>query len=180
MNIKQTLTRAHSRPTTLKIVKYIGDDPARFNQLVETFLSGPYPITQRAAWPLSVCVEKTPALIKPHLGKILRYVTKPGVHDAVKRNTLRLLQFIKIPARQQGKVAGICFKFLQDRSEPIAVRVFAMTVLGQLAIEEPDLRNELKSIIEEELPYARPAFTSGSKKVLRWLQANPPTNSYLV
>ena len=65
MNLVETITNEHSKAQCDKIVKYIGCDRSRFAQLVKVFLSGPYRITQRAAWPLSYCVELHPELVRP-------------------------------------------------------------------------------------------------------------------
>jgi hypothetical protein len=137
--------------------------------LVDIFLKGPYRVTQRAAWPLSKCVEKHPRLIIPHLKQILDLVQKRGIHDAVKRNTIRLLQFIDIPKRYHGRIAGICFTFLRNRREPVAIRVFAMTVLADIGTYNPELKPELRIILEDELPYGSPAFTSRARRVLKRL-----------
>src|SRR6187549_2304803 len=131
MDITKELLKEHSKRQTSKVVKYIGNDPKRFNILIKTFLAGPYRVTQRAAWPLSYCVEENPSLIKPHLKSVLKMLSKPDAHDAVKRNILRFLQDIEIPRRFYGTLADRCFSFM-DSKEPIAVRVFAMTVLANI------------------------------------------------
>jgi hypothetical protein len=138
--------------------------------LVAVFLEGPYRITQRAAWPLSYCVEKHPELLKPHWKKILAFVDKPGIHDAVKRNVLRMFQFVRVPKAHQGRTVDLCFRLLSDSSEPVAIRVFAMTVLANIAREEPELKNELIPIIEDQLPFASAGFQSRSRKVLKQLK----------
>lgn len=169
MNIREVLLKEHSRIQTSRIVKYIGKNDDRFASLVKIYLAGPYRVTQRAAWPLSNCIEAHPGLITPHWKVLIDFAKKPGVHDAVKRNTVRLLQFIDIPPKHQGKVADLCFRFLQDTSEPIAVRCFSMTVLARIAKEKPELKNELKILIEDQFPYATPGFLSRAKKVLKQL-----------
>ena len=170
MNLKGAILKEHSKRQCHKVVTYVGASPARFSQLVEVFLSGPYRITQRAAWPLSVCIENNPQLIAPHLKKILDYTLKPGVHDAVKRNVVRLLQFIDIPVRLQGQVAAICFQFFSNKKEPVAVRVFSMTVLSHLAKKLPELKNELIPLIEDQMPYGSAGFISRGRKVLKELK----------
>ena len=65
-----------------------------------------------------------------------------------------------------GEAADICFGYLVDHKETIAVRVFAMTVLGNICRREPDLGIELRLVIEEELPYASAGFKSRAKKIL--------------
>jgi hypothetical protein len=169
MDLRKEILKEHSKKQTGKIIDYVGDSPTRFKALVDVFLQGPYRVTQRAGWPLSYCVERSPALIKPHLKSILDHLRKPGIHDAVKRNTMRLLQFIEIPKRYQGQVADICFEYLQNNKEPVAVRVFSMFVLATIVRENPDLRKELIILIEDHLPYAKPAFISRARKVLKEL-----------
>lgn len=169
MNLKKELERNHSKALTNKIVAYVGPDPDRFKSLIDTFLAGPHRVTQRAAWPLSYCVMKHPFLINPHYGRVLKMLGKPGIHDAVKRNIVRLLQFVDIPSRQQGKVIDLCFR-LMDPKEPIAVRAFSMTVLGNLARQHPELKQELKFVIEEQLPYGSAGYISRAKKVLHQLE----------
>jgi hypothetical protein len=171
MDLRAALLKEHSKVQTSKIVRYIGNKPDRFTILVKIYLAGPYRITQRAAWPLGNCVEAHPQLITPHWKTLIDFAKKPGVHDAVKRNTVRLLQFIDIPAKHQGKVADLCFAFLQDTSEPIAVRCFSMTVLSRIAKEKPELKNELRILIEDQFPYGTPGFLSRAKKVLKQLQS---------
>lgn len=169
MDIKDVLTKGHSKEITDRIVKYVGSDSDHFSELVSIYLEGPYQITQRAAWPLSYAVINHPNLIEPHLGKILKFTKKPGVHDAVKRNTVRLLQFIKIPKRYQEEVINLCFDFLTDSKQPIAIKVFSMTVLADLVTDIPELKEELRVIIEDQLPYSGAGFQSRGKKVLKWL-----------
>lgn len=171
MDIKKELLKEHSKRQTAKVVNYIGKDPKRFNLLIKIFLTGPYRVTQRAAWPLSYCVEAHPEIIKPHLKSVLKMLDKKDAHDAVKRNILRFLQTIEIPKRLYGIVADRCFT-LMDTKEPIAVRVFAMTVLANIAKQEPDLKKELRIVIEDQLPYASAGFLARARRVLHQLSVN--------
>lgn len=169
MDIKKELLKGHSKVQTDKIVNYVGSDQSRFNTLITIFLGGPYQLTQRAAWPLSYCVRNHPFLIDSHYSGVLKILTKPGIHDAVKRNVMRLLQFVDVPRKYQGKVIEHSFS-LMDPTEPIAVRVFAMTVLANLAKQHPDLKKELKLVIEDQLPFGTAAYLSRSKKILKQLE----------
>ena len=170
MNLVKVLLREHSKAQTTKIVNYVGDNEERFKELIDVFLAGPYRVTQRAAWPLSYCVEYHPELIRPHLSRIIRNLNKHGQHDSVKRNTIRLLQFISIPQKLQGITTQVCFSLLQNPKEPIAVRVFSMTVLDNITKVQPELRNELKIILEDNLPYGSAGFVSRARKILSTLK----------
>lgn len=170
MNLVDVLLKTHSASQANKIARYVGKDPARFAALVAVFLEGPYRVTQRASWPLSKCVEKHPELIKPHLRLLLKKLKEPDLHPAVRRNAMRLLQFIHVPKNLQGMVADIGFSYLSDTREPVAVRVFAMTVLANMAKEIPELKNELIVMIEDQLPYSSAAFISRGRKTLKMLR----------
>jgi hypothetical protein len=169
MDIKKTLEKGHSKALAIAIVSYIGSNKKQFKALVDLYLKGPYRITQRASWPLSIVAEKHPSLIVPHLKQILDFLHHPGTHDAVRRNTMRLLQFVVIPKKLQGKVVEICFQYLQDKKQAIAIRVFSMSVLCDITVGHPELQKELRILIEDELPFAKPAFISRAKKVLKKL-----------
>jgi hypothetical protein len=167
MDLKAEILKEHSKKQSDKIVKYVGSNPTRFKDLVNVFLTGPYRVTQRAGWPLSICVENHPELATPHLSTLLKHLSKPGIHDSVKRNTLRLLQFIDIPKKLHGKVADLCFKYLTDKQEPIAIHVFSMSAIQSIAKDNPELKRELQMIIEDHLPFASAGYLSRARKVLK-------------
>ena len=73
MDLKKKLNLGHSRLQTNEIVDYVNGSPDRFNKLINVYLNGPYRITQRAASPLSVCVERWPYLVDPHVKTLLKF-----------------------------------------------------------------------------------------------------------
>jgi hypothetical protein len=166
MDFEKALLKEHSKANMSRIVDYVGNSQRRFSKLLHVFLKGPYRVTQRAAWPLAYCVENHPRLVTGKVAVLIKQLHRTDTHDAVKRNLLRLLQFVEIPVRLHGNTTAICFQLLEDRREPVAVRVFAMAVLGKLAFKYPALQQELKLILEDNLPMAKPAFYSRARKVL--------------
>lgn len=156
----------HSKQQTMAIVEFIGEDPKRFAELMKVFFAGDYRLTQRAAWPMNYCAELHPKLILPYLPKLLDCLEREDMHDAVRRNVVRLLQYIEIPKRLTGKVYSHCIDLLDDADQPAAVRAFAMTVATRIAKSEPDLINELRLIVSKHLPHATAAFRARAKQVL--------------
>ena len=165
----KAIEKEHSKKQCEKIVKYVGGDKDRFAQLMQLFLKGGYRITQRAGWPLSICVEKHPELITPWFKQILPLLKKPGVHIAVVRNVVRLLQYVAIPKRFHGQVMNDCFEFIADNNTAPAIKAFSLAILENLSAEYPDIKPELKLIIEERWPYETAAFHSRAKKILKKL-----------
>lgn len=166
MNIRDALSAEHSIRQTNLIVEYIGTDPTRFRELMDIFLGAEYRLTQRAAWSLGICSQFHPELAAPHLSKLVDQLERDDVHDAVKRNVTRLLQYIEIPDELSGRILDICFELVDDVSEPVAVRVFAMTVAERIAHDSPDLLNELGLIVDRHLDSTTVAFKKRAEIVL--------------
>lgn len=160
--------REHSKANCSKIVKWIGNEQARFDELVELFLHDESKkIVQRAAWPLSEAVINHPALVQKHLGKILKNLERPGQHDAVKRNTVRLLQFSAIPKKYQGKLMDLCFRYCSDPAEKPAVKADSLTVLYHLSRNYPEILPELKTIIKDRWPFETAAFRARARNLFK-------------
>jgi hypothetical protein len=170
MNLVAELRKPHTLTSKNRMIRYIGTDKTRFRQLVRIFLGNDYRLTQWAGWPLSDIVKKHPELIRPYLRPMIRSVDRPGMHEAVKRNVMRLLQFIDIPANLAGMAFDKAFRLFSDTGESIAVRVFAMQVLADVAMKEPELRNEVILLIEEGLPYGSPGYRSRASRLLKKLK----------
>ena len=170
MNLRETILERHSKAQCDKIVKYIGNDKERFAELMKLFFKGEDLVTQRAAWPVSYCVKNHPKLIAPYYKKLLDNLSKPGLHDSVHRNTIRLLQYVTIPEKFHGQVMTICFNYIQSNETPVAVKAFSLTVLQNLAKHYPDILRELKTVIEERWEHETAAFRSRAKKILRDLR----------
>lgn len=171
MNLKQEILKEHSRRQTTKIIRWVGGDQKKFDELINLFLKGEYRVTQRAGWPMSYIVIEHPNLVRKHLKKLLLNLETPGLHNAVIRNTFRLLQFVEIPPALHGLAADTAFRFLNDKKQPVAIHVFAMTVLGNLCRKYPELKNELVLVINERLPYATAGFRSRARKIVEKLNS---------
>jgi len=169
MNLESEILKEHSKKQTVKIARWVGKDKSRFTELMELFLHGECRIAQRSAWIVSHCADNFPELLSPWLSKMIKKAEEENVHDAVKRNVVRVLQFVDIPLSLQGPAANLCFNFLQLLDAPIAVKTFSMTVLANIAKKQPGLRKEIMLIIEEMLPYSGAAIRSRGKKVLQQL-----------
>jgi len=169
MNLRTTILAEHSRSQTDKIIKWVGQSQARFDELLQLFLKDEYRVTQRAGWPISYCARNHPSLINKHFGKLIKNLQKKGLHPAVKRNTVRILEDIDIPARFHGEIMTICFDYIQSPEEAVAVKAFSLTILEKLLPLYPDIRNELKLIIEERWDHETPAFHSRARKILKKL-----------
>lgn len=167
MDIREVLLYRHSKAITSQVINYIDHDTDRLNTLLTLFLHDNDPIVrQRASWVIGHIGVDTPTLIRPHLHDIVENFTLTGHHDAIYRNTVRLLQFIEIPTELQGKVATTCFDFLGNPKTAIAIKAFSMTILYNISNKEPDLKPELKLVLEDLIPYASKGVKNKATKLI--------------
>lgn len=171
MNIRTALLKEHSKKQCARIVKWVGSDQKKFDELFDLFLNDEYRVVQRAGWPISYCVQANPAFIKKHFSKLLKNLHKKGIHDAVKRNTVRLLQYVDIPEKFCGQVMEICFQYISSPTEAVAVKAFSITVLQNLSKQYPEILNEIKLVVEERWDHETVAFKSRAKKLFKSLSS---------
>jgi hypothetical protein len=169
MDLEVELLSEHSRKHAEKIARWVGADSERLNQLMQFFLKGEYRIAQRAAWVVTIVAERHSFLLRPYLKRMLSRIQEPGIHDAVKRSVVCILQEIEIPESLLGTVATLCFDELSSAGSPVAVKCYAMTVLARLAEQEPELGGELRLVIEQQMPFASGGFRARAKETLRQL-----------
>ena len=166
-NLREEILKEHSKAQCTKIVNWVGSSQQRFDELFNLFLNDEYRVVQRAGWPVSYCVISHPEFIKKHWAALIQNLQKPNLHNAVKRNSIRLLQDIAIPKKYQGQIMDICFKYVESPSEAVAVKAFSLTVLNNLAKLYPEIFPELKLLIEDQLPYQTAAFRSRAKALIK-------------
>lgn len=168
MDLREELSKKQGKAWVENIVAWIGTDAKRFKELMLYFLEGDYVTVQRASWPIGIIGERQPQLILPYLPVMIKRMHDKDVHVAVKRNVVRALQYADIPEAVHADVMNICFDFLADPRETVAVRCFSMTVIDNLSKIYPDIKQELNSIIEEQLQHETTAgFKSRAMKILR-------------
>ena len=150
--LREQIVKEHSKAACVRIVKWVGDDQKRFDELFDLFLHAEYHVVQHAAWPVSYCVIAHPQLINKHWKSLLFILKQPHIHNAVKRNSMRFLQEVDIPEKYQGTIMDICFKYLESPAEAIAVRAFSLTVLANLSKLYPEIIPEVRTVLEQQFP----------------------------
>jgi hypothetical protein len=167
MDLRREILKEHSKAQSTNIAHWIGNDKRRFTHLMQLFLNDEYRVVQRIAWVLSMVADQYPKILLPHLSAMVEKMKEKNVPTAVKRNVVRVLEDMAIPKKLHGAVMEACFQFLADPKETIAVRCFSMTVLTNLSKEYPEIKNELRAMIEGILVQkASAGFRTRARKVL--------------
>jgi hypothetical protein len=170
MDLEGELLKEHSRQNADRIARWVGSDRNRLRLLMDQFLHGEFVTAQRAAWVVGIYAESHPELMRPYVARMLDRIQQEGIHDALKRCVVRMLQWIEIPEPLLGRVANLCFGYLSSGEAPIAVKCFSMTVVARIAEKEPELGRELQLVIEQQIPYSAAGFRARAKDTLNRLR----------
>lgn len=153
-----------------RAVGFVEKNPGSVNYLIDVFLTTHYRESQKLAGVLEAIGKRNPALIQPHLRKLILMLDSPKADTALKRNIPRILQWMQISVNLQGRAVNACFRLLSDPTELVAAKVFSMTVLANIAREQPGLANEIRTQIELQYDLSTAAFRSRAKKVIKMLE----------
>ncbi len=137
-------------------------------ELMDCFFSDDWVLCQKSSWPVTMVADRAPQLLEPYLSQMIDNLDKPQ-HDAVIRNTVRAWQLMDLPEEYEGKIYDRCFEYFADPQYPVAVRVFSMTVCGNIAMRHPSLAAEIIPIIEDNWDHATAAWRGRGKKELKRL-----------
>ena len=170
MDYRRELEEGNSKEIWDGIVEHIGSDKKRFSQAMTIFFSEDYRLVQRISQAIGVIGEKQPQLIEPYLPKMVDCLHSDCI-DAVKRNILRIFQYVEIPEKSEGKLFDIALTFLTSVDEAIAIKVFSMTTLRKICENHPELSHEIIPTIEIMLSeYKSKGIQSRGNKELKKLR----------
>lgn len=150
----------------LKIVRFVGDDQKKFDELISFCFGKDERLAQVASYPVCTCIERYPELINKHFKKVLSLLKKP-VHNALIRHFTRMMQFIEIPKQYHAETISVCFDLLNKKDQFVAAKVFSMTQLARFCEIYPELKEELKASLESQISFETAAFLSRGRKILK-------------
>jgi hypothetical protein len=165
MKLKEELLKEHSLIHAQKISIWAVESKSNLKQLMDAFFSKEKLVVQRASWSASKAYELKPQWFEAYIPHLIACLDKP-IHGSVRRNSLRILQTMDIPESYSGKLIDTLFALLADSKTESAVKAFGMTVAYNIIQHYPELKSELKIIIEDQLPFATPSFKSRAKKII--------------
>jgi uncharacterized membrane protein len=166
MNYEEQLMVDHSRNNADLITNAIGGNAKEFKKIIDIVYNGKAPLPQRASWIISSVSEKHPELVTPYVPQLIDTVKSFKI-DGIKRNIQNALTKQSIPEDYQAKTIDICFEFMLDPKETVAVKVLSMQIIANLCKVYPELIPELKAAIDDQLPKTTAAFHARARHVLK-------------
>jgi len=153
------------------IVAEIGSDKEKFDEMLMLALKDEYPLSMRASRVVVLSTFKYNSLINSHIPVLIKTLPNSKT-DCVKRSILKI--FAELPLHLDdesiGKLTDICFNLLNDRNQSIATRAFAIGVLIKVIKKFPDIRFELKAVLESVMQDGSVGLKSKCRKTLKLIR----------
>ena len=166
MDLRSFLTHIPSGIEKEMLIRELGGSGKTFYSLLDLSINEKDPIAWRAAWILDGSDEHYPGLAKKHIPAIISAL--PGLESAgTLRSLLRLLTRYEIPEEDQGILIDLCFGYLVSELIPVAVKAHAMQIIYQHALIYPELKEELVSILEDQMDNNSVGFRSRGNRIIR-------------
>ena len=118
-----------------------------FAHLLLLMSAGNLTCSKRAAWCFSLTAALKPGWVDDCQPSLVACLALPDPPDALLRNTLRILRDCIIRPALYDQVAFHCFELVQDPRKAIAIRAFALYILGQIGTAVPEIQSEVKAIM---------------------------------
>lgn len=134
------------------MVRHISDHPEHLQAILKMTFNEEQPENWRAAWMLDKVHEKHPELVRPFFPELIEFSLQTR-NDSKRRHLLKLISLYPIPEQQMANLLNYCVEIFTNAAIPVAVRVHAMQILFNIALQEHDFAGELIDMIEHEIEY---------------------------
>jgi hypothetical protein len=154
------------------LAKLILDNKLENELLAFAFDKDPL-VSNRAMWVVTHCSDLEPSRIKPFHAKLISHLKQKGIHSGVLRSILHIFQSQKVPKKWETFLLDKCFEYVQNPSEAIAVRAFAMTVIYNISKPYPELLTELSAVLSQLIAVDESAAVKArSRNILKVIANN--------
>jgi hypothetical protein len=152
------------------VVANIGNDQELFDEAVSLMLRDTYPLSMRAARVIQLVAVKHPDLLRSNVDKFVKCLQTSKV-DGVKRSVLKILSETPVYIGEElfGELADVSFQLAEDPKEAIAIRAFAIDILLKVVKKYPEVKPELRAILESMLPECSVGLKTKCRKILKKL-----------
>jgi hypothetical protein len=170
MDLESLLSDLPSGTGKELMIREVDGSDEKFRELLEFTLKKKDPLSWRAAWILDSADERYPGLASAYISRLVNSL--PSVESTgTLRCLLRLLCRYDIEEEDQGLLIDLCFSYMVSELYPVAVKVHAMEIIYQHCLIYPELKEELITIIRDQIANNSVGFLSRGRRIIKQLEA---------
>ena len=164
--LKEHIQTKANKTETLSLTRYILDHPHLISELYHLIFNCNKKEQWKAAWLFEHVYLEDNTIIQPFLKDMIKQF--PCLQsDGVKRHFSKMLAYSDINNLLDGNFINVCFDWLISEKIPVATKANCMHILYNATKIYPELKPELKMILEEQFDHNTAGFKSRAKKILK-------------
>ena len=143
----------------------------KFDELMGYLFTDDKRLAEKTSWILQHITDQYPEILLPYCNVIVNGLPNYKT-DGEKRFIMRYFNSQPLPEREKELtlLMNYAFDWLMDPKEAIAQRAFAMTTLFFISERIPEIKNELKIVIEAQTEFGSSGFKNRAKHILKKLE----------
>jgi hypothetical protein len=143
-----------------KIIGEIEAQPADFQTVFELIFSDDKTISWHAAWAVEKFSEQHAYMFDNVMKIRIIQLCCTSTHGSLLRGCFSILLNVKLPTPVSVDFLNKCFENMESKNTDVAVKVLSLKLLYEITKIEPDLKTELRAVLET-LDYQ--SYTTGFK-----------------
>ena len=165
-NLSDLIMAEHSRQQADFIADIVLSKPSYLDELLNIVFRNQEPISRRASWPLRIISERDKNILEPYISTIIKRL--PEIDNvAIQRAFLAILVNVNIPEENYVELLQFTFDILINPGSQVASLIYSTDIFYKISLNEPDLLNELKLILEQLLPFGSAGVKSKCRKTIK-------------
>ena len=165
MELKKLLDPFPVKEEARLVAQSIAENPTYINELWDICINNEKH-SWRATWILDKIYDIAPDLVRLYLPQMIEIV--PTLSNESKlRQYLKRISLEPLPNNISGDFINYCFDTLISNTSAIAIKVYAMQILYNFSLQEPDIQNELALVIEEQMENGSAGYCSRARRILK-------------
>lgn len=163
--VEEKVLQSRMKDSWVQLADEALENPEFIPVLFSFLKQGTTRVARTSAEIIRYITDKDKEAATPFIDDLIEVVKTP-CHDSIKRCVFRIFQNATFTEDQMGKILDVAFPCLEDRKNPIAVRVFAMTTIYQITKTYPELFDELVAIVSANLNQESTGFQNRAQKII--------------
>jgi hypothetical protein len=152
---------------TVEVAETVLERPRRFAELFECLMSSDKGIRKRASHALTLVSEQRPDLFEPYKEILFNELEEQDMWF-VRYRLCKILPRLKLTAPDIQRAAGIFYGLLKHPQN--VLNVSALYGLGELALLDPNIKEDIVWLIEQKAQHGTPAMSAAGRKMLKRLR----------
>ena len=159
----------HSRLQADFIADIVLQKPELIDELIQIVFRNKEPLSRRASWPLRIISDRNAMVLQPYLPFMIDSILQLE-NVSILRAILAILVNSDIPESHQGEMLQFTSEILINSNSPVALLIYSSDIFYKLSLNEPELLNELRLMLEQLLPFGSAGVKSKCRKILKKIE----------